>query len=326
MDSRVWLLAACVATSSAQHSLYLISQKAGSSIAFYTPAGEMLTAVSVGRHPHEMALSADGRYLYTTDNGTMGIEEPGTGGNTVSIVDVAARKKVGEISLGNFRRPHGIDLDPTSGRLAVTTELPDQLLLIDPAARRVLRTFDTRGKTSHMVKLGAGAKWAYVSNSNSANVSAINLETGEVTLIHTGDRPEGGVVSPDGRYFYVGNRDGNTIAEIDTRTQKLSGQIQSGKGSVRMAMTPDGKRLVYALYHENFIEVADPRAKRVVSRIAQPDHVVSLNLSRDGKLAFASAEDKDTVFVVSLPEQKVVRTIHTASGSGPDPVVEIAAR
>jgi hypothetical protein len=56
-----------------------------------------------------------------------------------------------------------------------------------------------------------------------------------------------------------------------------------------------------------------------------PDHVVSLNLSRDGTLAFASAEEKDTVFVVSLPEKKVIRTLHTAAGAGPDPVMEISA-
>ncbi len=325
MRTRILLFLACGATASAQHSIYLISQKAASSIAFYTPAGQRLAEVRVGLHPHEMVLSADGRYLYTTDNGTMRIEQPGTGGNTVSIVDVRARKKTGEISLGNFRRPHGIDLDPATGRLAVTTELPDRLLLVDRVARKVLRAYDTKGKTSHMVRLGPGARFAYVSNSNSANVSAINLETGEVTLIHTGDRPEGGAVSRDGRYFYVGNRDGTTISIIDTATQKLAGQIPSGKGSVRMAVTPDGSRLVYALYHENFIEAADPQARRVVSRIPLPDHVVSLNLSRDGKLAFASAEEKDTVFVVSLSERKLVQTIHTGAGTGPDPVFEIAA-
>src|SRR5438477_2148600 len=115
----------------------LISQKAESSVGFYTPEGKKLAAAPVGLHPHEMVLSNDGRYLYTTDNGTMRIEQAGTGGNTVSIVDVRARQKVGEISLGKFRRPHGIDIDRNTGRLAVTTELPDQLLIVDPVARKV---------------------------------------------------------------------------------------------------------------------------------------------------------------------------------------------
>src|SRR5712692_4853079 len=95
----------------------LVLQKAASSLAFYTPAGEKLGVAPVGRHPHEMVLSPDGRYLYCTDNGTMRIEQPGTGGNTVSIVDLRSRKKIGEISLGEYRRPHGIDIDRNTGRL-----------------------------------------------------------------------------------------------------------------------------------------------------------------------------------------------------------------
>jgi len=309
----------------AQNSVYLISHKGESSIGFYTPAGEKLTSVPVGKHPHEMVLSNDGRYLYTTDNGTMQIEQAGTGGNTVSIVDLIARKKVGEINLGNFRRPHGIDIDRKTGRVVVTTELPDQLLVIDPVGRKVVRTFETRGKTSHMVTLGPGAKFAYVSNSNSGNVSALDLTNGQVTLIPTGPRPEGSALSRDGRELYVGNRDGNTISIIDTAAQTVKGEIKIGKGSVRMATTPDGQ-IVCALYHENAIQIADPKAGKVIARVGLPEHVVSLSLSRDGKLAFASAQEKDTVFVVSLPEQKILRQIKTTAGAAPDPVMEIPAK
>jgi YVTN family beta-propeller protein len=309
----------------ANNSVLVILQKASSSAGFYSPAGKHLGSASVGPHPHEMVLSNDGRYLYTTDNGTMRIEQPGAGGNTVSIVDVMARAKVGEISLGRFRRPHGIDINRGTGQLAVTTELPDQLLLIDPTARKVVRNFETKGKTSHMVSLGPGGRYAYVSNSSSRNISAIDLSTGEVTLITTGDRPEGAALSKDGRELYVGNRDGQTISIIDTAKNSVIGEIPIGKGSVRMARTPDGSALVFALYHENKIEIADPKARKVVARVNLPEHVVSLNLSRDGKLAFASAEDKDTVFVVSLADRTIVRQISTTPGAGPDPVMEIAA-
>ena len=51
------------------------------------------------KHPHEMAFSPDGKLLDTTDNGTMRIENPGSGGNSLSIIDVAGRKKIGDISL-----------------------------------------------------------------------------------------------------------------------------------------------------------------------------------------------------------------------------------
>ena len=47
-------------------------------------------------------------------------------------------------------------------------------------------------------------------------------------------------------------------------------------------------------------------------------------LATDGVIAaYASDEDNDTVFVVSLADRKVVRQIKTTRGAGPDPVMEL---
>src|SRR5262249_46915788 len=212
----------------AQQSMLLVLQKGGSSLGYYSPAGEYLATVPVGPHPHEMVLSPDGRFLYCTDNGTMLIEQQGKGNNTISMVDIAARRRI-EIPLGDFRRPHGIDLNPKTGHVLVTTELPDQLLVIDPNQRKIVRTYDTKGKTSHIVTLGRDGKFAYVSNSSSSNVAAIELETGAVTLIPTGGRPEGSVLSKDGSRLYTANRVGNNITIIDTGRQVPIDEIRTGK-------------------------------------------------------------------------------------------------
>jgi YVTN family beta-propeller protein len=227
------------------------------------------------------------------------------------------------VNLGKFRRPHGIDIDHQSNRLAVSTELPDQLLIIDPVKRAIVRTLDTKGKTSHIVKFGAGAKWAYVSNSNSANVSAIHMETGAVTLIPAGMRPEGSVLSRDSRELYVCNREGASITVIDTAKNAVTGQIRTGKGPVRVDITPDSRYLVYALIHENKVEIADLAARKAVAQVPLGGSPVSLHLSPDGKFAFAAAQDRDTVYVVSVPERKLVREFKTAAGAGPDPVMQI---
>jgi YVTN family beta-propeller protein len=314
----VSLLASCVAL--AQDPAYLVLQKGASSLAYYTRDGKMVTAVPLGVHPHEMVLSRDGRLLYTSDNGTMRIEQPGKGGNTVSIIDVQGRKKTGEIVLGDYYRPHGIDSDPATGRLAVTTELPDQLLLIDPVKKSVLKKYATNGKTSHMVTFGPGGKWAYVSNSGSGNVASINLDSGEVKLIQTGTRPEGSVLSKDGKELYVCNREQASITVIDTAKQQAIANIPTGKGPVRIALTPDGNTLVYALMHDKKIGFADARGRRETGYVIVPGQPVSCTLSQDGKLAFASAEENDTVYIISVAERKIVGEIKTAKGAGPDPV------
>lgn len=321
----LFLLLLAVPALWAQGSLWLILHKGGSSLGYYTPEGKLLAGVATGLHPHEMVRSPDGRLLYVTDNGTMRIEQAGSGGNTVSIIDIAARKRIGEISLGKFRRPHGIDLDRATGRLVVSCELPDQLLLIDAAARKVIRTYPTGGQTAHMVTLGPGGQYAYVSNSNSNDVSVIHMGSGQVKRIPTKARPEGSVLSPDGRTLYVVNRNGRAVSIIDTASQALTGEITAGDGPVRIAVTPDGSRLVWSLMNDKQVEIADVKSRKVVARIPLGETPVSLSLSRDGRLAFASAQDFDTVYVVSLAERKVIRKVQTPKGAGPDPVMEIAA-
>lgn len=310
----------------AQNPTLLILHKGASSLGFYTETGELLTTVPVGSHPHEMVLAPDGRTLYITDNGTMKIEEAGTGGNTVSIVDVASRRRTGEISLGKYHRPHGIDLDPGTGRVAVSTELPDRLLILDPKSRSVVREYDTKGKTSHMAVFGADGRWAFVCNSTSNDVAAIDLSNGRVKTIPAGRRPEGSALSCDGRMLYVANREGAKITIIDTAKQTLAGEIAAAKGPVRIALTPDGRQLVYACMHDRTIEIADPVARKVTGSVKLGGDPVSLSISPDGRRAYASAQDIDTVYVVSLAERKIIRTIKTPAGSGPDPVMEVRRR
>ncbi|HUS06084.1 MAG TPA: YncE family protein [Bryobacteraceae bacterium] len=304
-------------------SSYLILQKGASSLAYYSPDGRLLATVPTGQHPHEMVLSPDGKYLYTTDNGTMRIENAGIGGNSISMIDIAARRKVADISLGPYHRPHGIAIDSTGGRLFVTTEMPDALLAIDTLRRSVIRRYDTRGKTPHMVTLGPEAKWAYVSHAASSNVGAVDLQTGKVTLIPTGARPEGSVLSKNGKELYVCNRDAAAITVIDTTQQKAIANIRTGKGPVRIGITPDGMRLVYALMYEKKVGIADPGGRLQLGYALLPNSPVSLNISYDGKLALASAEEQDRVYLISIADKKLLTEIKTARGSGPDPVLAL---
>jgi YVTN family beta-propeller protein len=301
---------------------YVVLHKLGSSLGFYTEEGEHITSVPVGKNPHEMILSADGRTVYVTDYGELGAEVEGDGGNTVSIIDIAGMKKIGEIVLGEFRRPHGIDLD-VAGRLAVSTEKPNRLLIIDPASREVSEDYDTKGKSSHMVTLNPDGTTAYVSNIVSENVSAIDFESGAVTLIPVGKRPEGSDITRDGKTLYVANRESHIISVIDTAKKEVVGEIPTGKGPGRVRLTPDESTLVYCLVHDNRVGFADVASGQEVGTVDLDGAPVSLLMSLDGERALTAAQAEDTVYVISVAERKVVREFKTAEGMGPDPVLEI---
>jgi len=301
----------------------VVEKKAGM-VAFYSAAGKRLSEVRVGIFPHEMVFSADRRLLYVTDNGLLWMTDRGEGSNTISIIDAAARKKLGVIDLGIYHRPHGIAVLPKTGQLIVTIENPNGLLLIDPVARRVLRKYEVGGEHPHMVLLGPKGETAWASDTNSGVVAVVNLASGKVeTLIPTGKNPQGGVMTKDSNWIYLTNNASNTVSVIDTNKRVVTGNIETGNGPARIALTRDEGTLVYNLQAGEGVGFADVRTRAETSRIKLPGHPLSLSLSKDGRIAYLGVQDSDKIAIVSVAERKITSVIDTPVGAGPDTVVPL---
>jgi len=309
---------------SAQTAAFVVGEKASGSIGFYDSEFHRIGDVKVGTHPHEIVLTPDRKTLYVADNGVMWMTETGPGDNTVSIVDVGSMKRTGTIDLGEFRRPHGITYDAISNRVYVTTEKPSKLLVLDPKALKVLRTYDVKGEAPHIVKLDPNREWAYVSNTNTGNFSAIKLDSGETISMPSGERPQGQAMSPDGSRIFVANSGGNSISIFDLQKKKNVGQIvTSGKAPVRLVVSNDGKTLIYALQEGRTVGFADIATRKELAEIPLNGRPVSMSLSLDGKLAYCSVQEEDEINIISVPDRKIIKVVHTPKGTGPDPVVPL---
>jgi DNA-binding beta-propeller fold protein YncE len=320
---RVALPLACAAALAAQnYNLAIVEKKAGA-VGFYSPAGQRLAGVKIGEHPHEIVVAPDGRTAYISDNGILWMQYAGEGGNTISIVDLRSRMKLGTIDLGNYRRPHGMDIDPKRNRLVSTIENPDGLLLIDLAARKVIRKYDVQGEDPHMVFLSPDGEVAFVSNTSTATLAAIHLESGKTKLIPTDKRPQGAVLSQDAKLFYLTNSEGNSITIIDIARQENIGRISTGQGPNRIALLRDGKTLVYSMQAGESVGFADIPSRKQTAEIKLPGPPLSLSLSPDGNYAYIGVQDQDTVAIVSTRDRKIVRTFKTPAGAGPDPVLPL---
>jgi DNA-binding beta-propeller fold protein YncE len=78
-------------------------------------SGRILATLPTGQGPHELVLSSDGGTAVVTDYS-------GDPGRTLTVIDVAARRVVRTIDLGDHRRPHGIVFLPGDSLVAVTSE------------------------------------------------------------------------------------------------------------------------------------------------------------------------------------------------------------
>ena len=322
----LFLLFSCALAISAsgQTAAFVVGEKASGSIGFYDAEFHRIGDAKVGTHPHEIVLTPDRKTLYVADNGVLWMTETGPGDNTVSIVDIASMKRTATIDLGSFRRPHGITYDSNTNHVYVTTEKPSKLLVLDPRTLKVTRTYDVKGGAPHIVKLDFQRNWAYVSATDTGTLSAINLSSGKVLSIPSGERPQGQAMSPDGRTIFVANSGGNSISIFDLQQKKNVGRIiTSGKAPVRLAVSNDGKTLIYALQEGRTVGFADIATRKELLEIPLGGRPVSMSLSLDGKLAYCSVQEEDEINIISVADRKVIRVVHTPKGTGPDPVVPL---
>ena len=291
--------------------------------------GKLRWTAPVATGPHEAEVLADGKTLAIGDYG-----RPNAPGHVVSLVEVATGKSVGRVDLGAGSRPHGLAA-LKDGRLLVTAEGKNELVVVDPKSAKVVSRAPTGHAVSHMVAASPDGRRAYVSSIRDGLVTVIDFPGGVVADVPTGKGAEGIDVTPDGREVWVANREADTISVIDAKTLKVAATIKAGKFPIRVKITPDGKRAVVAFTESGDIGVFDVATRTEMKRIpigrdavaasgkrvfqdkfgASPAPVGVL-ITPDGKRAFVSATHADVVIVVDLENLRIQDA--WATGKEPD--------
>jgi YVTN family beta-propeller protein len=181
-----------------------------------------------------------------------------TGGNVV-IVDPKNATVVARIAVG--KRPRGIQVSPDSERVYVAlsgnpmggpnvdeSKLPppdrryDGIGVVDLAAQKLINTYQS-GADPEAFALSHDGKVLYVSNEDSAQMSAVDLTTGKVrATVAVGSEPEGVVVSADDRVVYVTCETSNNVYAVDAHRMKVLGTIPTQKRPRAIFLADAAKR------------------------------------------------------------------------------------
>ena len=109
-------LLAVAATGAVAGDLLVVVNKSAASASLVDPSTlEVVATLPTGHGPHEAAASPDGRTVYIADYGTR--DEPG---KTITVLNVRERKVVATFDLGEYTRPHGIEVSSDGSRVWVT--------------------------------------------------------------------------------------------------------------------------------------------------------------------------------------------------------------
>jgi YVTN family beta-propeller protein len=243
------------------------------------------------------------------------------GGRAVAILNVPQRQKLGEIDLGHYRRPHGIEIGHHSGRLYVTCDRPAALLVIDPQKRAIESSIALANAPAlpHMVAVSRDERRAYLANSGDGTVSVIDLEAKKETkTLSIGGVPMGLALTADGQKLFAVNRTANGVAVIDTAAVKVSRIIEISGQPVRAHLTPDERLLLVTLIESGEVASLDLQGLSPVRRLPIGQRVEGLLIDADGRFGYASAQADNKVVKFSLADWRPVLEIKTAER--PDPL------
>jgi YVTN family beta-propeller protein len=243
--------------------------KSDNTVAIVDPATlQVLAHIPAGPDPHEIIASDDGKLAFISNYGGSDSSL-----NTISVVDLVARKALPPIDLGALHSAHGLVF--AGGRLYFTAETNKVIGRYDPATQRVDWVLGTGQDRTYMIAVSKGLDQIVTANVNSATVSIIEQVTQtnggfgpppgapgppagappqgpggppgprltwEVTNIPAGRGVEGFDLSPDGKEIWAANARDGTVTIIDVATKKAVQTLPIPvKGANRLKFTPDGK-------------------------------------------------------------------------------------
>src|SRR5271166_1623350 len=110
----------------------LVLHKGDNAMAIVDPAnGKVVGRVPVGQDPHELAVSDDGKLAFASNYSG----NSDRGGNSLSVIDIAARKELHRVELSPLARPHGLWF--AGGKLYFTAEANMVIGRYDPEINKV---------------------------------------------------------------------------------------------------------------------------------------------------------------------------------------------
>ena len=329
-----WLLIAMslvAGTLAAQTGTLIVLNKSDHTATLFDAASKKsLATIPTGLHPHEVAVSPDGKIAVVADYGNG--PNPGS---TITMIDIPGKKKVKSVSLGEYRRPHGIEW-LKDNTVAVTVEANKALLLVDIESGKVLNAITTDQNVSHMVVVTKDLSKAFVANIGSGTTTILDLKTNKkLADIPTGAGAEGIAITPDGKEIWVTNRSANTVSILDAATHEILATLKSEAFPIRVKITPDGKHALVSNAESGEVAVFDTKERKEIRRIKMEFSPVNdvdkrlfsgqfgtspvpvgILIEPSGLYAYIANTQADVVTILDLKEWKIIDRLIT--GKEPD--------
>ena len=168
----------------------------------------------------------------------------------------------------------------------------------------------------------------YAANQTSNTVSVIDPSSNKLLgVIRLGDPVPGALsplyrgqllvhglgFSPDGKTLAVVSIASNSVALIETATNKVKKIIYVGRSPHEAFYTPDGRELWVTVRGEDYISVIDPAQMTEVRRIQLANGPGMTIFGTDGRYAFVCSSFTPELAVIDAASHQIVKRLPQAS-------------
>ena len=315
------VLVACLAAAAAAQTpspALLVLEKDDRSLAIVDPDSlKIVGRIEAGEDPHEVVASDDGKYAYISNYGAFGANP----GHTLSVADLASRKRLPSIDLGALLAPHGLEF--VNGKVYFTAEGSKAIGRYDPASQKIDWVLGIGQNRTHMLVVGKDLNRIFTSNVNSDSIGIVERsKNGDVsgwteTYIPVGKGPEGFDVSPDGKELWAANSGDGTVSIVDFAARTVTQTIDvHTRRSNRLKFTPDGKLVLISDLGAEDLVILDAATREEKKRLKLGHGAAGILIVPDGSRAYVAVSHDNYVAVIDLKTLSV--TGHIATGKGPD--------
>jgi YVTN family beta-propeller protein len=196
-----------------------------------TRRNDSVSAIRTGQQDtHMVAVSPDRRRAYTANIGS----------GTVSVIDLAAGRKLRDIAAGG--RPEAIALSPDGRTLWVGDLEGARVQAFDTASFERLAELPTGAVPIRLAATPDG-RWVISSNAGAGTLTVIDAETRKVAReIRVSGEPQAAqvtiVLSRDGKRLYAAETGRNQVAEVDLASGAVLRRLDAGKNGDGLAIAP----------------------------------------------------------------------------------------
>lgn len=310
----VFLLAAEFTAAQTPSPALLVLEKSDNMLAIVDPASlEIVARVPTGPDPHEIVASADGKMAYISNYGGSD-----SALNTISVVDLIARKALPPINLGALRSTHGLAF--AGGELYFTAETNKAIGRYNPATQSVDWVLGTGQDRTHMVVVSESLDQIFTSNVSSGTISLIEL----VSPPMGGFSPPAG--NPLGNTFVAGSAPpaggppaGMGLPPGSPRKTWRVTNIPSGNGAEGFDVSPDGKEIWAANAQDATVTIINVAGKKVTQTVPIAVRRANrLKFTPDGKRVLISGLGggaTNNLVVLDAATRKEIRTFDLGGGA-----------